>query len=94
MALMTAKEYIDSLRKLKTRVYMFGAKIDNWVNHPMIRPGINCVVMTYAMEIRRSAVDLICKECGAKLRLPTATDRDLDDLCCLTIPGVGKERLK
>lgn len=26
MALMTAKEYIDSLRKLNTRVYMFGEK--------------------------------------------------------------------
>ena len=38
MALMTAKEYIDSLRKLNTRVYMFGEKIDNWVDHPMIRP--------------------------------------------------------
>ena len=35
---MTAKEYIDSLRKLNTRVYMFGEKIDNWVDHPMIRP--------------------------------------------------------
>lgn len=49
MALMTAKEYIDSLRKLNTRVYMFGEKIDNWVDHPMIRPSINCVAMTYAL---------------------------------------------
>ena len=49
MALMTAKEYIDSLRKLNTRVYMFGEKIDNWVDHPIIRPSINCVAMTYAL---------------------------------------------
>ena len=49
MTLMTAKEYIDSLRKLNTRVYMFGEKIDNWVDHPMIRPSINCVAMTYAL---------------------------------------------
>ena len=41
MALMTAKEYIDSLRKLNTRVYMFGEKIDNWVDHPMIRPSVS-----------------------------------------------------
>ena len=27
--MMTAKEYIDSLRKLNTRVDMFGEKIDN-----------------------------------------------------------------
>ena len=46
MALMTPQEYIDSLRKLNTRVYMFGEKIDNWVDHPMIRPSINCVAMT------------------------------------------------
>ena len=47
MALMTAQEYIESLRKLNTRVYMFGEKIENWVDHPMIRPSINCVAMTY-----------------------------------------------
>ena len=29
MALMTANEYVESLRKLNTRVYMFGEKIDN-----------------------------------------------------------------
>ncbi|MET0015766.1 hypothetical protein [Oscillibacter sp.] len=49
-----------------------------------------CGSREYAMEIRRSAVDLICKSCGAKLRIPAATEDDLDDLCChlhLTIPG-------
>ena len=34
------------------------------------------------MEVRRFAVDLICADCGARLRIPAATDRDLDDLCC------------
>ena len=47
MALMTGAEYIESLRKLNTRVYMFGEKIDNWVDHPIIRPSINCVAVTY-----------------------------------------------
>lgn len=49
MGLMTAEEYRDSLRKLHTRVYMFGEKIDNWVDHPMIRPSINSVAMTYEL---------------------------------------------
>lgn len=47
MSLMTGAEYIESLRKLNTRVYMFGEKIEDWVDHPMIRPSINCVAMTY-----------------------------------------------
>ena len=34
--MMTAQEYVESLRKLNTRVYMFGEKIENWVDHPMI----------------------------------------------------------
>ena len=49
-----------------------------------------CGSHRYGMEIRRSAIDLVCRDCGAKLRIPAATDRDLDDLCChmkLVIPG-------
>lgn len=49
MALMTAAQYIESLRNLNTKVYMFGERIENWVDHPMIRPSINCVAMTYAL---------------------------------------------
>ena len=45
--IMTGAQYIESLRKLNTRVYMFGEKIDNWVDHPIIRPSINCVAATY-----------------------------------------------
>lgn len=51
-----------------------------------------CGCSEYAMEIRRSAVDLICRDCGAKLRVPAATEDDLDDLCChlrLRIPGTS-----
>ncbi len=54
--------------------------------------GITCACGSgkYRMEIRRSAVDLICQDCGAKLRIPAVTDEDLDGLCChmkLVIPG-------
>ena len=59
MALMSAQEYIESLRKLNTRVYMFGEKIDNWVDHPMIRPSINCVAMTYALAQDPQYADLM-----------------------------------
>ena len=59
MALMTAQEYVESLRKLNTRVYMFGEKIENWVDHPMIRPSINCVAMTYALAQDPQYADLM-----------------------------------
>lgn len=47
MALMTGDEYIESLRKLKTRVYIFGEQVENWVDHPIVRPSINSIKMTY-----------------------------------------------
>ena len=57
--------------------------------------GISCACGSgrYRMELRRASIDLICADCGAKLRIPAATDEDLDALCChmkLVIPG--KER--
>ena len=57
--LMTGDQYIESLRKLGTRVYMFGEKIDNWVDHPMIRPSINCVKVTYDLANDPQYVDLM-----------------------------------
>jgi len=60
MALMTASEYIESLRKLKTRVYMFGKQVENWVDDPIIRPSINCIAMTYALAENPEYEDLMC----------------------------------
>ena len=46
--------------------------------------GITCTCGSekYKMEVRHTYVDLTCGECGAKLRIPAATDEDLDRLCC------------
>ena len=57
--MMTGAEYIESLRKLGTRVYMFGEKVDDWVDHPMIRPSINCVAMTYDLAQDPMHADLM-----------------------------------
>ncbi len=64
MSLMTGAEYIESLRKLNTRVYMFGEKVDNWVDHPIIRPSINCVAQTYELAQDPEYADLMtAKSC-------------------------------
>ena len=56
------------------------------------RGGIRCRCGStrYGIQVHRDSVDLCCRDCGGKLRLPAATDEDLDRLCCqmsLTIPG-------
>lgn len=49
MALKTAQEYIESIREMKPRVYLFGELLENPVDHPIIRPSLNSVAMTYAL---------------------------------------------
>lgn len=44
---MTRDQYIESLRKMKMNVWYMGEKIENPVDHPMIRPSLNSVAMTY-----------------------------------------------
>jgi len=45
----TGKEYIDSLRDLKTIAYYMGERVDNMVENPAIRPHINAAAATYEM---------------------------------------------
>ncbi|WP_312518216.1 4-hydroxyphenylacetate 3-hydroxylase family protein [Anaerospora sp.] len=49
MALKTAQQYEDSLRELKLKVYLQGEIVDNPVDHPIIRPSMNSVKMTYEL---------------------------------------------
>ena len=48
------------------------------------RNGISCTcgAKGCAMEVQGAAVELVCTGCGGRLRLPAATDEDLDRLCC------------
>jgi 4-hydroxybutyryl-CoA dehydratase/vinylacetyl-CoA-Delta-isomerase len=52
MPIRDGKEYIESLRNRKINVYFMGEKIDNIVDHPIIRPSINAVAETYDLAIR------------------------------------------
>lgn len=49
MALKTAAEYIESLSRLKPKVYLLGEKVTNVLEHPIIRPSINSVAETYEL---------------------------------------------
>ena len=59
MALMTRDEYIESLRKLNIKVYLFGELIENPVDHPIIRPSLNSLAMTYELAQQDEYKDLM-----------------------------------
>ena len=58
--LMTGDEYIESLRKRKPlKLYLNGEKIKNPVDHPIIKPSINSVALTYDLAHDPEHKDLV-----------------------------------
>jgi 4-hydroxybutyryl-CoA dehydratase / vinylacetyl-CoA-Delta-isomerase len=51
MSLRSGAEYIESLRNRKLKVYLFGERVDEPVDHPLIRPSINAVAATYDLAV-------------------------------------------
>jgi 4-hydroxybutyryl-CoA dehydratase/vinylacetyl-CoA-Delta-isomerase len=56
---MTKEQYVESLRKLNLKVYMFGELVENPVDHPIIKPSMNSVGMTYEMAHHPEYEDLM-----------------------------------
>jgi 4-hydroxybutyryl-CoA dehydratase/vinylacetyl-CoA-Delta-isomerase len=83
MAINSGKEYIESLRKLKPKVYAFGERVDNVVDYPLFQPHINAAAMTYELandpeyaEIMTATSNLS----GEKVNRFTHVHHSIDDL--------------
>ncbi|WP_097003744.1 4-hydroxyphenylacetate 3-hydroxylase family protein [Lacrimispora amygdalina] len=82
MALMTGEEYVESMRNLKLNIYMFGEKIDNPIDHPILRPSLNSVKATYDLAQMPEYEDLmtVTLEDGRKINRFANIHRSTDDL--------------
>ncbi|MCB2308221.1 4-hydroxyphenylacetate 3-hydroxylase family protein [Clostridium estertheticum] len=83
MGLMTGEEYVESLRKLNLKVYMFGEKVDNVVDNPIIRPSMNSVKMTYDLAQMPEYEDLMTTTSsitGKKINRFSTLHQSTDDL--------------
>jgi 4-hydroxybutyryl-CoA dehydratase/vinylacetyl-CoA-Delta-isomerase len=49
--IVTGQDYIQSLRDRKLAVYLMGQKLQEPVDHPMVRPSINAMAMTYDLAL-------------------------------------------
>ena len=81
--LMDAKEYEESLRKLKLNVYMFGKKVENVVDDPIIRPSMNAVAATYEFAHRPEYEDIMTAKShitGKKINRFTHIHQSVEDL--------------
>lgn len=49
MEMMNGKEYIESLRKYRPRIYFMGKRIDSVADDPILAPHVNAAAMTYEL---------------------------------------------
>jgi 4-hydroxybutyryl-CoA dehydratase/vinylacetyl-CoA-Delta-isomerase len=82
MALMTGEEYVESIRSLNLNVYMFGEKVENPVDDPILRPSLNSVKVTYDLAQLPEYEDLmtVTLEDGRKINRFANIHRSTDDL--------------
>ena len=59
MALMTGEQYVESIRKMNMQIYMFGEKVENPVDNPILRPSLNSVKATYDLAQMPEYEDLM-----------------------------------
>jgi 4-hydroxybutyryl-CoA dehydratase/vinylacetyl-CoA-Delta-isomerase len=83
MSLMTGEQYIESIRKINMQVYMFGKKIENPVDDPILRPSLNSVRATYDLAQKPEYEDLMTAvdpDTGERINRFTHIHRSTEDL--------------
>ncbi len=80
---MTAEQYEDSLRRLNLVVYMFGERVKDVVDNPIIRPSMNAVARTYELAQRPEHEDIMAATShitGKKINRFTHIHQSTNDL--------------
>ncbi len=97
-----ARRLEETLDKVEVEKEERGTFLDEIIMHEVLselkdiaqRDGISCSCGSkkWNLQVNYSSVDLICADCGGTLRLPAATDSDLEDICCkYTLQIKGKD---
>ena len=91
----TAQEYLDSVSGLHFELYLFGERVTNHADHPIIKPARNCVAATYelAEESRfpqyHSAMTATSHLTGKKINRFTHIHQGTEDLVSKSKMGRG-----
>lgn len=83
MTLKTPFEFINDLRNLKREIYMFGELIKNPTEHPIIKPSINAMAMTYKLALDIEHEDIMTAKSsltGNKINRFTHLHQSTEDL--------------
>lgn len=87
-----ARRLEETVDKMAAEEEERGMFLDEIIMHEVLselkeiaqRDGISCACGSHKwnLQVNYSSVDLTCVDCGGTLRLPAATENDLEDICC------------
>ena len=83
MAVKTFDQYVESLRTLRPVAYMFGERLENVVDNPRIRAGINATGATYELansEKHRDLLTAVSPFTGERINRFTLPPQSIEDL--------------
>jgi len=83
MAIRTGKEYIESLREIRPRVFCFGEEVKDVVNYPLFHPHVHAAAMTYELAHHPEFQEIMVAEShltGKKINRFTHIHQSTDDL--------------
>ncbi len=83
MPMMDAQQYEESLRQLRPLVYLFGERVQVPVDHPLLRPSMEAVAVTYELAHQPEFADLLTATShltGHRINRFTHIHHSIDDL--------------
>ncbi|MEM2709620.1 MAG: 4-hydroxyphenylacetate 3-hydroxylase N-terminal domain-containing protein, partial [Candidatus Methanomethylicia archaeon] len=81
--MMNGNEYVESLRRLRKKVYMFGEEIKDITVHPFLKPTLNSIALTYQLAYDERYRDLLTATShltGRRINRFTHIPQNTDDL--------------
>jgi len=81
--MMTGEEYVESIRKVNMEIYMFGEKVQNSADDPILRPSLNSVKATYDLAQEPEYEELMTAKShitGKKINRFTHIHQSAEDL--------------
>ncbi|MEE8389834.1 MAG: 4-hydroxyphenylacetate 3-hydroxylase family protein [Anaerolineae bacterium] len=77
-----AQDYVESLRDLTHEVYVLGEKVENVIEHPILRPSLNALAKTYEMAHDPRYTELFVRQGmdGERINCFTSLHHNVQDL--------------
>lgn len=81
--MMTGEQYVESIKKMKMDIWMFGEQVESSVDNRILRPSLNSVKATYDQAEKPEYEDLMCATShltGKKINRFTHIHQSTEDL--------------